>query len=311
MSSILDGRCKVSHVLASYLPGSVSLLRYIIPVVVRIEFLRPSAHLNHLEVALVECTFHFVIISNFSTAGVLTTYASWRWAFYLQAILTVVFVGMVFFFVPSDSRQVSRREPIDWFGAFLVSAGLCAICFALTDAETTAKGWATPYIIVAILLGTLCIALFLWLQARLRYPLMPYSIWRYPQFPRVILTYFLGFTTFAGVLVFNYSLCWQLVYKRNAVGVRPHHQLRLTIGGYLEYSFVGNGSSNKFHRVIHSTPSFGNYTSDSGRVGHLWRCSSSSSPTTKPTVLGNDLPIPPFDDCRCRILLPRVLVVRA
>ena len=153
------------------------------------------------------------------TAGLLTTYASWRWAFYLQAIMTALFVIMVFMFVPNDSKQVTRREPIDWFGAILISAGLCAICFALTDAETSPKGWGTDYIIVALVLGVVACSLFVWLQCRLDYPLMPPSLWRYPQFSRVISTYFLGFTAFSGVLIFSYTLMWQLVFGRNAIGV--------------------------------------------------------------------------------------------
>ena len=153
------------------------------------------------------------------TAGLLTTYVSWRWAFYLQAILTSLFVLAVFFFVPNDTRPITRREPIDWFGAFLVSAGLCSFCFALTDAETSPHGWATSYIIVSLILGVAFVGFFIWLQSRLQYPLMPLSIWRYPQFCRVIGAYFLGYTTFAGVLIFNYSLMWQLVFGRNAIGV--------------------------------------------------------------------------------------------
>jgi hypothetical protein len=133
--------------------------------------------------------------------------------------MTVGFVFAVFFFVPNDHREITRREPIDWFGALLVSGGLCGFCFALTDGETSPSSWATSYIIVALILGVGCIVLFVWLQSRLKYPLMPLSIWRYPQFPRVIATYFLGFTTFAGVLIFNYTLMWQLVFGRNAVGV--------------------------------------------------------------------------------------------
>jgi MFS family permease len=160
-----------------------------------------------------------------STAGVLTTYASWRWAFYLQGILTACFVVAVFFFVPNDHRQITRREPIDWFGALLVSGGLCALCFSLTDGETSPEAWATSYIIASLVLGVLCLALFVWLQARLQYPLLHLSIFRYPQFPRVIMTYFLGFTTFAGVLVFNYTLMWQLVDGRKAVGVKSSYVL--------------------------------------------------------------------------------------
>src|SRR5579862_4728332 len=159
------------------------------------------------------------------TAGLLTTYASWRWAFYLQGILTICFAVAVFFFVPNDHRQITRREPIDWFGALLVSGGLCALCFSLTDGETSPEAWATSYIIASLVLGVLCLALFVWLQARLQYPLLHLSIFRYPQFPRVIMTYFLGFTTFAGVLVFNYTLMWQLVDGRKAVGVKSSYVL--------------------------------------------------------------------------------------
>jgi MFS family permease len=156
-----------------------------------------------------------------STAGLVTTYASWRWAFYLQGIMTAVFVVAACIFVPNDRKLVTRREPIDWFGALLVSGGLCGLCFALTDAEISKHGWATPCIIAALVLGVAALVLFILLQARLKYPLMPLTIWRYPQFPRVIAVYFLGFTTFGGVLNFNMNLMWQLVFGRKAVGVWP------------------------------------------------------------------------------------------
>lgn len=188
--------------------------------------------------------FRYVNLSLISrTAGVLTTYASWRWAFYLQAIMTACFVVAVYLFVPNDARTVTRREPIDWFGALLVSAGLCSFCFALTDAETSPDGWATSYIIASLILGVVCIGLFILLQARLKYPLMPLTIWRYPQFPRVIATYFLGFTTFAGVLVFNYTLMWQIVFGRNAVGVWSCIQRVVTVGCNMEHPVVVNRTS--------------------------------------------------------------------
>jgi hypothetical protein len=167
-------------------------------------------------------------------------------------MLTGCFVVAVLYFVPNDSRQVTRREPIDWFGAFLVSGGLCCFCFALTDAEVTADGWRTSYIIAGLIIGPACILLFIWLQARLEYPLMPLSIWRYPQFPRVIGTYFLGSTTFGGVLVFNYTLMWQLVFGRNALGVHPFHKTH--VGCNMEYPIMVNRSTHKFRRIVHPTP---------------------------------------------------------
>ena len=245
------------------------------------------------------------------TAGLLTTYASWRWAFYLQAIMTACFVVAVFFFVPNDSRSVSRREPIDWFGALLVSAGLCSFCFALTDAETSPHGWATSYIIVSLVLGVACIGMFIWLQARLNYPLMPLKIFRYPQFPRVIATYFLGFTTFAGVLVFNYSLMWQLVFGRKAVGVYPVLKYNLTTGRNMEYPTLDNRTTDKLCRIVHSTSCIRYHFTHSRRDGHP-RCGTPSSATiSRRHLLGYDLPIPPAHDHGCRILVSRLLSLRS
>jgi hypothetical protein len=220
MFSISVERCKVLLVLGSSRPVSAFSRPSTLPVGEKIEF-SPLLVPHNLSAEQSDHCNSFCDGSKNRSAGVLTTYASWRWAFYLQGILTTCFAFAVFFFVPNDSRQVTRREPIDWFGALLVSGGLCTFCFALTDADTSPNGWGTSYIIVSLILGPSCILLFLWLQSRLQYPLMPLSIWRYPQFPRVIATYFLGFTTFAGVLIFNYTLMWQLVFGRNALGVPP------------------------------------------------------------------------------------------
>jgi hypothetical protein len=218
MYSTLVEQCKDLHAPASSLLESVSLQPCTLPAVERTESSPPSVQVN----PWVELSDHCNSVHNNltgSSAGLLTTYASWRWAFYLQGILTIFFAVAVFFFVPNDPREFTRREPIDWFGALLVSSGLCIFCFALTDAETSSDGWETNYIIVALILGPALIILFIWLQSRLKYPLVPPSIWRYPQFSRVIATYFLGFMTFGGVLIFNYMLEWQLVFHRNALGV--------------------------------------------------------------------------------------------
>ena len=219
MSSTSDARCRGSLLPDFSLRGSVSL-----PLSTNLadEKIVSSQHLVQGNLSAEEsahCSPFAIVILILRTAGLLTTFVSWRWAYYFQGMLSASFVLAIYFFVPNDVRPVSRREPIDWFGAFLVSAGLCSFCFGLTDADTSSNGWATNYIIISLILGFLGIVLFAWLQSKLRYPLIPPSIWRYPQFPRVILTYFLGFTTFAGVLIFNYTLMWQLVFGRNAIGV--------------------------------------------------------------------------------------------
>jgi hypothetical protein len=51
-------------------------------------------------------------------------------------------------FVAIDPDQPSEEEDkrIDWFGAFLVTAGLVQIVFALSQGQVAPKKWATPCI---------------------------------------------------------------------------------------------------------------------------------------------------------------------
>jgi hypothetical protein len=227
--------------------------------------------------------------------------------------MTAFFVIMVFFFVPNDSKEVLRREPIDWFGAFLISAGLCAICFALTDAETSPHGWATSYIIAALVLGTVACGLFVWLQYRLKYPLMPPSIWRYPQFPRVIATYFLGFTAFSGVLVFSYTLMWQLVFGKNAIGVCLLTSVRPLnlVGRNMEYPVMAYRAANEFCGVIYPSSNLWHHPPYRCAIMHPRRGNPPSLKQTDNHLLGDDIPISPVNDHRCRILLPSLFPLRS
>ena len=69
--------------------------------------------------------------------GVLTEYLSWRWCLYVNVALAVVAVA-------GAVRLLERhpRDPdvyIDWPGAVLVGAGLVAVVYGLSEADTA--GW--------------------------------------------------------------------------------------------------------------------------------------------------------------------------
>src|SRR5262249_57080489 len=70
--------------------------------------------------------------------GWLIEHASWRWAFFLNLPLAAVTLAITFWHVP-ESRAEIRTRRLDWLGAFLVTAGLGLIVFALL--ESSNNGW--------------------------------------------------------------------------------------------------------------------------------------------------------------------------
>jgi EmrB/QacA subfamily drug resistance transporter len=108
--------------------------------------------------------------------GVLTEYASWPWVFFINLPLAAV----VLLLVPSVMPKGARRQgTLDIAGAITATAGLAAVVFAVVRAPEA--GWASSSTLTAGLGGLALLAIFVWLQARLRQPLMRLGIFRAPN----------------------------------------------------------------------------------------------------------------------------------
>jgi EmrB/QacA subfamily drug resistance transporter len=104
--------------------------------------------------------------------GVLTEYLSWRWCLYVNDLLAIVAVA-------GAVRLLERhpRDPdvhIDWPGTVLEVAGLVAIVYGLSEAET--KGWGAPTTDVLLPAGILLLAVFVLVERRVQHPLLPLRI---------------------------------------------------------------------------------------------------------------------------------------
>ena len=114
--------------------------------------------------------------------GLIVTYLSWRWVFYVNVPVGVIAFVLTFLIVP-DLRpgRVSGVEPV---GVLLTSAGLFAITFGLIEGQRF--DWATvttvagvPITIASLLVTgvVLMIAFFVWDSFRTS-PLVPLSLFR-------------------------------------------------------------------------------------------------------------------------------------
>src|SRR5580704_3812033 len=88
--------------------------------------------------------------------GVLTEYLSWRWCLSVNVVLAVVAVA-------GAVRLLARqpRDPdvhIDWPGTVLVGAGLVAVVYGFSEAET--KSWGAPETLGLLAAGVVLLAAF-------------------------------------------------------------------------------------------------------------------------------------------------------
>jgi len=68
------------------------------------------------------------------------------------------------FSIDADQPSAEIDNRVDYFGSFLVTAGLTFIIFVLSDGSIAPQGWATSYIIVLLILGVALVIAFLFWQ---------------------------------------------------------------------------------------------------------------------------------------------------
>src|SRR3984885_2911473 len=106
--------------------------------------------------------------------GILTSYASWRWTLYVNLVFAAVATVGAVLWLKND--KAADRDPLDIPGLLLVTAGLFCLVYGFSHAQTTA--WSNPFTIGFLVVGVILLAIFAWLEPRVRFPLLP---------PRVVL----------------------------------------------------------------------------------------------------------------------------
>lgn len=143
--------------------------------------------------------------------GVLTSYASWRWTLFVNLAFAVIAIVGSVAWLKKDSG--ANRDPMDLRGLFLVAAGLFAIVFGFSHAETTS--WRDPYTVGFLVGGVLLLAVFSAVEFRAKYPLLP---------PRVVLNRTRGGAMlamlFASVGMFGVFL-FLTYYLQDTLGFSP------------------------------------------------------------------------------------------
>ncbi|KAI1741343.1 major facilitator superfamily transporter [Xylaria scruposa] len=146
-------------------------------------------------------------------AGFIASATSWKWVFgTLGGLGIVVTAAGVFFIPPPPASSVPPQkgrallQSVDWLGGFLVTAGLLALLFALTEGNVV--GWSTPWVPVLIVVAIILLGVFYawqWYQENrtTRRPLIKASVFNNGRFCAGLGIMALFFSSFNNFIVYT------------------------------------------------------------------------------------------------------------
>lgn len=165
------------------------------------------------------CLFGAVAPGGFIVGGVfsslLAQYLWWPWAYWIMAITCVVFAALGVLIIPHKPHVMPRKElstfaRLDILGAFPGMLGLVLINFAWNQAALV--GWQEPYNYVLLIIGLLSIGVFLWVESRAAYPLLPHSIFS-GETGWVLGCIMCGWASFGVVVFYYYSVMMNIEHE--------------------------------------------------------------------------------------------------
>jgi len=149
--------------------------------------------------------------------GLLVTYASWRWIFFVN--LPIGIAGIVLAFLRVPDLRPGKRHRLDLVGVALATAGLVGVVFGLVEGERFQWGQVDGFAVTVpeiVAAGVVLLALFLVWERFQREPLLPLTLFRNRNFS--IMTWLNALLFFALFgMIFTTTIDLQSVLGMSAV----------------------------------------------------------------------------------------------
>lgn len=107
--------------------------------------------------------------------GVLTNALDWHWIFLVNIPVGIAVFALCLRLIPAD-RPTAAGARLDVAGAVTVTAALMLAVYAIVNGNEV--GWTSARTLGMLAAAVLLLALFLWIEARVRSPLMPLGLFR-------------------------------------------------------------------------------------------------------------------------------------
>jgi EmrB/QacA subfamily drug resistance transporter len=160
--------------------------------------------------------------------GVIVTYISWRWIFWINVPVGVAALAVATR-VLHDKAERSRRR-LDLPGMITLGLGLFGVLWAMTRLANTAFDATVTGFLIG---GLVLIGVFVLIERRVPEPMLPLSIFRVPTMSASLLaSLFQGLASFAVLFLL-------IMYLQGPRALSPIHASLLLVPGYVLGSVVG------------------------------------------------------------------------
>ena len=131
--------------------------------------------------------------------GALTEGPGWRWVMFINPVVCLVLLPAILRLIDND-EPAAKRTGFDLPGAFLATAGMLLLVFALVEAPD--EGWGSVRTIGGLAGAAALLLAFLVNERRHRSPLMPLSIFRVRGLAAANATQLIAFAGFLAMFFF-------------------------------------------------------------------------------------------------------------
>ncbi|GAB3888136.1 hypothetical protein GCM10029964_055290 [Kibdelosporangium lantanae] len=160
--------------------------------------------------------------------GVIVTYVSWRWIFWINVPIGVAALGLAMRVLKDRGQRVKRR--LDPLGMATLGLGLFGVLWAMTQLATKPlEGTQIAYLVG----GLIMLVAFVFIELRQREPMLDLSLFRIPGIaPSLLASLCQGLAGFAVLFLV-------IMYLQGPRGLTPIDASLLMVPGYVVGSLVG------------------------------------------------------------------------
>ncbi|GGH36965.1 MDR family MFS transporter [Paenibacillus segetis] len=113
--------------------------------------------------------------------GVIVEHWNWGWIFYMNLVIGIP--ALIIIAIAMEESKSKERRSIDWFGALTLSGAIIAILLALVlggsgQGEGMSYAWGSTEIIGLFSIGAMLLALFLWIEMKVKEPILPLHLFK-------------------------------------------------------------------------------------------------------------------------------------
>jgi EmrB/QacA subfamily drug resistance transporter len=129
--------------------------------------------------------------------GWLISAVSWRLVFFINLPVGVGVLAISARHVP-ESKAPGQVPKLDLKGVVCISGALAGITYGLIGASSS--GWASPQVLIPLVLGLVLLGLFLLVEARTAEPMLPLGVFRSRQFSAANAVTFVVYAALGGAI---------------------------------------------------------------------------------------------------------------